>query len=151
VAFTTSEKRILLLLIALLGFGYLVELAGWETPPADPIPAAASERHRPEDGSKRLPPLEESPFREGKLDLNAADGRALESLPGVGPALAERILASRRDEGPFRRPEDLLRVRGIGPKTLASIRPLLADPDSASPGAAQSPGKIPPVSAETAK
>lgn len=60
-----------------------------------------------------------------KLDLNQADSAALQSLPGVGPALARRILMTRESSGGFRTPEDLLEVRGIGPATLDRIRPLV--------------------------
>ncbi len=57
-----------------------------------------------------------------RIDLNRAGSRELQTLPGIGPALAERILASRAREGPFREPDDLLRVPGIGPVTLARLR-----------------------------
>ncbi|MFQ5535859.1 MAG: ComEA family DNA-binding protein [Gemmatimonadota bacterium] len=57
-----------------------------------------------------------------RVDVNRADTLELQRLPGVGPALARRIAAARR-EGVFRRPEDLLRVRGIGPATLERLRP----------------------------
>jgi len=57
-----------------------------------------------------------------RIDLNLASSEELQSLPGIGPALAKRILESRSREGPFRGPDDLLRVRGIGPTTLARIR-----------------------------
>lgn len=55
------------------------------------------------------------------LSLNAADEEALQMLPGVGPALARRIVEARRTR-PFRTVEDLLLVRGIGPATLERIR-----------------------------
>lgn len=57
------------------------------------------------------------------LDPNTATARALESLPGIGPALASRIVAERLRGRVFRRPEDLLHVRGIGPRTLDRIAP----------------------------
>ena len=60
-----------------------------------------------------------------RVDLNLASSEELQSLPGIGPALAKRILDSRSQEGPFRSPDDLLRVRGIGPTTLARIRGLV--------------------------
>lgn len=60
-----------------------------------------------------------------QLDMNAADSSEWRLLPGIGPSLAQRIIDSRRREGPFRGPEDLRRVRGIGPKTLDRIRPYL--------------------------
>jgi competence protein ComEA len=59
------------------------------------------------------------------LDLNQAGIEELQELPGIGPALAQRILDSRSREGPFRVPEDLLRVRGIGPATLERLRKLI--------------------------
>jgi competence protein ComEA len=59
------------------------------------------------------------------LDLNRAGIEELQVLPGIGPALAERILESRSREGRFQVPEDLLRVRGIGPATLDRLRPLI--------------------------
>lgn len=58
-----------------------------------------------------------------RVDLNQAGVEALDGLPGIGPALAERIVESRRTEGPFRRLDDLLRVRGIGPVVLERLRP----------------------------
>jgi competence protein ComEA len=58
----------------------------------------------------------------GRIDLNRATAEELQSLKGIGPVLAARILESRRRSGPFRNPEDLLRVPGIGPVTLAGIR-----------------------------
>jgi len=57
------------------------------------------------------------------VDLNRATQEDLEALPGVGPALAARILAYRRSHGPFKRVEDLEEVQGIGPKVLAVIKP----------------------------
>jgi competence protein ComEA len=56
------------------------------------------------------------------VDLNTADAAALESLPGVGPVLAARIVAYRDSAGPFASPEDLLRVRGVGQATLERFR-----------------------------
>jgi competence ComEA-like helix-hairpin-helix protein len=59
------------------------------------------------------------------LDPNRATAEALEELPGIGPALARRIVESRDADGPFRSVEELLRVRGIGPALLERIRPRL--------------------------
>ena len=60
------------------------------------------------------------------VNLNSATIDDLQALPGVGPALAERILASRHAEGPFCTSDDLTRVTGIGPKTLEKLRPYLS-------------------------
>ena len=58
-----------------------------------------------------------------QIDLNAATAAQLESLPGVGPVTAERILAWRTEHERFRRVEELQEVDGIGPKTYAEIAP----------------------------
>jgi competence protein ComEA len=61
----------------------------------------------------------------GRLDLNLADSTELDLVDGIGPALASRILAERARRGGFRRVEDLLAVRGIGPRTLGKLLPHL--------------------------
>ena len=55
------------------------------------------------------------------VDLNTATLAELDALPRVGPAMAARIVAKR----PFRRPDDLRRVSGIGPSTLRALKPLV--------------------------
>lgn len=60
------------------------------------------------------------------LDLNLATPAELERLPGIGPALAARVVAERIRRGRFRSVDDLLAVPGIGPRTLERIRPLVA-------------------------
>lgn len=62
------------------------------------------------------------------LDLNRASTAALESLPGVGPATARAIVEARAASGGFRSVDDLLRVKGIGPKRLETLRPYLHVP-----------------------
>ena len=58
----------------------------------------------------------------GTIDLNTADATALETLDGIGPALAQRILAYRAAHGGFRTVNDLQNVTGIGPKKFAAIK-----------------------------
>ena len=60
------------------------------------------------------------------IDLNAATREELESLPGIGPALAARIIAHRQTHGAFSSVEGLDKVRGIGPATLERIRPYVS-------------------------
>ncbi|MCB9612953.1 MAG: helix-hairpin-helix domain-containing protein [Sandaracinus sp.] len=59
-----------------------------------------------------------------QLDLNTATEAQLVDLPGIGPSKARAILAY-REQHPFRRVEDLMRVRGIGRGTFRQLRPLV--------------------------
>lgn len=59
------------------------------------------------------------------LDLNAATADQLDGLPGVGPVLAERILAWREQHGRFTRVEDLKSISGLGGKKFDSLAPLV--------------------------
>ncbi|WAB81046.1 ComEA family DNA-binding protein [Microcella daejeonensis] len=63
-----------------------------------------------------------APADSSVVNLNTADAAALETLPGVGPALAARIIAWRDENGPFRAVDELLAVSGIGDRTLEGFR-----------------------------
>lgn len=60
-----------------------------------------------------------------RLEINGASQEELEALPRIGPALARRIVRHRRRRGPFGSVEALTQVRGIGPRTVATVRPYL--------------------------
>jgi competence protein ComEA len=62
------------------------------------------------------------------VNVNSAPAAELAVLPGLGPALAARIVDHRREHGPFETVEDLLDVPGIGPATLEAMRPHLRPP-----------------------
>ncbi len=59
------------------------------------------------------------------VDLNSADSAALESIPGIGKSLSQRILAFREKNGPFQSVDDLLKVQGVGEKSIQKLRPYL--------------------------
>jgi competence protein ComEA len=59
---------------------------------------------------------------DGVVNLNTATVDQLDSLPGIGPTLAQRIIDYREAHGPFRTVEDLLNVSGIGDKKFADLR-----------------------------
>lgn len=100
---------------------------------ADSVGATADRSTAGRPARTRRPP--EPSLRPGALELDRATAPEWERLPGIGPSLAARIVADRAERGPFRSPEGLLRVRGIGPRTLERIRPYLAPApiDSGSP------------------
>ena len=71
----------------------------------------------------------EAPKSEGggkKVNINTADATQLVLLPRVGPSVAQRILAHRKENGPFKKAEDLMLVQGIGEKTFELIKPYVA-------------------------
>jgi competence ComEA-like helix-hairpin-helix protein len=57
-----------------------------------------------------------------KIDINTASAAELIELPGIGPALAARIVAYRTEHGLFRTVDDLTAVKGIGPTTVEGLR-----------------------------
>ena len=59
------------------------------------------------------------------LDLNEATLAELDELPGIGPALAQRILDWREENGPFTDRSDVLAVSGIGPAIYEAIEPFI--------------------------
>jgi competence ComEA-like helix-hairpin-helix protein len=59
------------------------------------------------------------------VNVNAADETELAQLPGLGTAMARRIIDHRQEHGPFATLDGLLDVPGIGPATLAAMRPYL--------------------------
>lgn len=69
------------------------------------------------------------------LNLNAATLDQLETLPGIGRKVAERIVEYRTKNGGFKKIEELMNVKGIGEKSFLKIKPLIAiKPDKASGG-----------------
>jgi len=60
------------------------------------------------------------------VNLNTASIAQLETLPGVGKAVAERIVEYRDKNGGFKKIEDLMSVRGIGEKSFLKIKPLVS-------------------------
>jgi competence protein ComEA len=61
-----------------------------------------------------------------KININEADEKQLEKLPGIGPTKAKRIIEYREKNGKFKSLDELLNVNGIGPKTLEKIENYLA-------------------------
>jgi competence protein ComEA len=57
------------------------------------------------------------------VDLDRATAEDLAAVPGIGPGLAAAVVRDREENGPFRSPDDLRRVRGIGPARMERARP----------------------------
>lgn len=59
---------------------------------------------------------------EGKININTATIAELESLPRIGPKVAQRIIDYRTQNGPFKKVEDLMKVQGIGEKIFNQLK-----------------------------
>jgi competence protein ComEA len=60
------------------------------------------------------------------VNINTATLEELQTLPGIGPSVSKRILDYRQKNGAFKKPEDLMNVRGIGEKSFLKLKPLVA-------------------------
>jgi competence protein ComEA len=78
-------------------------------------------------GEENLPvePPSKGPAADGKVNVNPADLTELESLPGIGPTIAQRIIDYRQMNGPFAQIEDVMEVSGIGPAIFEKIHDLI--------------------------
>ncbi len=138
IGITRQESLFILTFSLVLLFGLAVRYLYAQTPPPDFYAETdrrfeeSARRFRQAEPSgvsddttrtgRRAPAVDERPVR---MNLNLATASQLERLPRIGPKMAARILAYRRAHGPFKRVADLVRVRGIGEKTLALLEPLL--------------------------
>lgn len=107
---TKTEWCLLALTAAFLCL--LLVLSRTEQVPLEPGVVVETEVEVPQE--EVAPPFE-------PVDLNTADEAELDTLPGIGEALAGRIIAYREENGPFRSVEELLEVSGIGEKKLADL------------------------------
>ena len=97
-------------------------------------------------GGKKKPPLK-------PVNINVATSEELQQVPGIGPATADKILQMRKSYGAFKSVDDLLAIRGLGPKRLDKMRKYLtvgrpAPKSNAFPN--QMPGKQPRANPEQA-
>lgn len=84
--------------------------------------SASKSENRSESKSKNKVNSESSAEKSSCINLNTASVEKLQQLRGVGPKMAERIIAHRKRFGSFKRINDLMNVKGIGAKTLAKFR-----------------------------
>jgi competence ComEA-like helix-hairpin-helix protein len=89
------------------------------------------------------------------ININTAGAADLQQVPGIGPSTAQKILDTRKSYGTFKSVDDLLAIKGIGPKKLEKMRKYLtvgkppSKKQSNSPQTAAAPAKPPPTKAPT--
>ena len=106
--------RVLLMFLAVAAMAVIPATAHQDQQGKTPAPAAKSAR------ASKAPAAPTAP-----INLNTATQAQLESLPGVGPKAAQRILDYRKQNGHFKKIEDLMNVKGFGEKTFLKLKPML--------------------------
>lgn len=114
------EKSLLAITAAFLLFmtGYFLGAHGGAEPYRVEAQPVQEETATPTSGTASP---ESSPGTSPKVNINTASAAELETLPGIGEKRAADIIADREANGPFRVPEDITRVSGIGEGTLAGL------------------------------
>ncbi len=145
-AWARPAARVALLvasLAVLAWIGTREELPGWPStaraassaPPRDRLLVLRGDAGAPDGSSHEPTPTASASasasgaapgvLADGRVVLNAASEEQLQKLPRVGASRARAIVALRQKLGRFRSPRDLLRVKGIGPRTLQKMQPHL--------------------------
>ena len=132
--FTKTEKQVVLLLVAafLLGIGMKILKSGsgsengFDYTQADSEFQARSRMTSEMDSSDSKSDLTDEKVTSetsGLIDINRASKDQLIELPGIGEAMAERIILYREEHGPFNSVNELASVKGVGGKKLSRIAP----------------------------
>ena len=88
---------------------------------ASTISAESHHQSSPVEFTK-ITPVETTETPQGAININTADSETLQTLPGIGPTLADRIIEFRETYGSFRDPSDIIDVHGIGIASFEKIK-----------------------------
>ena len=122
--YTRHQLVVLLILLGAAGLGLAV--GHWRRAYPDLVERVEQFDRQPATTPARISRSLPAPkLPNSAIDVNRASAVELRRLPGVGPRLAERIVAARETGGPFAAFEDLRRVRGLSRQKIERLRPLL--------------------------
>ncbi len=110
----------------LLSLVALTVLAGAPAVPADAHGGAALVAPDAQAQSKPAARSSAKPATTGIVNINTASAAEFEALPGIGAKTAQRIVEYRQKNGPFKKVEELMNVRGIGEKNFLKLKPQLS-------------------------
>lgn len=120
--FTPQETRALIFLIAALVVGSGVTLYKRAHPKFAPELIL---QKREITSSYQNNYLSDKEMDMKRIDINRANSEQLQLLPGIGPAISKRIVEYRKIHGDFKTIEDIIQVKGIGPKTFQRLKDYL--------------------------
>ena len=89
-------------------------------PPEETLPSRSGTSQQSRETKETKPKEQKVTF---PVNINTASARELEALPGIGEVLSQRIIDYRNAHGPFQSVDELIRIKGIGEKTLERIKP----------------------------
>jgi competence protein ComEA len=150
--FTEAERNIIVFVLVTLAAG--CGLVQWRESRASRMTFSAADAGKAQMPRMSAPITPAGMDQSGRVSLNTADGPLIETLPGIGPALAGAILRHREANGPFRSMDDLDNVPGIGPAMMTKLAGLVSFDGATSGGqtggAAQDLRAVAPPGAGTA-
>ncbi|MBF0432435.1 MAG: helix-hairpin-helix domain-containing protein [Fibrobacteria bacterium] len=142
--FTKKEKSIIILIVIFMAVGFISRALSLrktafypDSGNTPPVYEVNTESYALSDSSDSLKEAEEKTETDKKgeitknantsfpLDINKASIKEFQQLKGIGPKLAEKIIAYRNTSGNFQKPEDLIKVKGIGKKKLENLLPFI--------------------------
>ncbi|MDJ0836157.1 MAG: helix-hairpin-helix domain-containing protein [Acidobacteriota bacterium] len=103
-------------MIGMLCFGYAFTAES---------PSGPQDENKQTQGAGQKSGGEQKDDSADKININTGDAEELKKLPRIGPKMAQRIIDFRTEHGEFKKLEELLNVKGIGPKTFATLKPLI--------------------------
>jgi comEA protein len=102
------------------------------------IPLSAAQQQKASSGSARTSASKTHAAPSSPININTATQAQFESLPGIGPKVAQRIVEYRQKNGQFKKIEDLMNVKGIGEKSFLKLKPYVSISEKATnPGTPQ--------------
>ena len=120
--FSIDERKVIIFIVSILALGLGVRHVRTQMPRTAELFASIAPAEFLTDDTAVSARAGSPAASIASVAVNSADVRQLQSIPGIGPVIAGRIVDYRRLNGPFNRAEDLLKIKGIGPKKLQKIQ-----------------------------